>query len=206
MEWKKNYWHRRWIKNREHEVDSLSGGRIGYVHVRGMNDNSFREVYDKVLGEDMNKDALIVDTRYNGGGWLHDDLATFLSGVKYVSYVPRGQKVGLDPQQKWIKPSIVVVNECNYSDAHMFPYTYQTLGIGKLIGMPIAGTGTAVWWEGLQDPRFVFGIPEVGVVTNDGKYLENNQLEPDIKVMNTYLDMIRGVDDQIVKAVEELLK
>ncbi len=198
--------YQRWIKMREKETDSLSGGRVGYVHVRGMDDGSFREVFDKVLGEDMLKDALIVDTRYNGGGWLHDDLATFLSGSKYVSYVPRGQQVGMDPYQKWCKPSVVIMNEANYSDAHMFPFAYKTLGIGKLVGMPVAGTGTAVWWESLQDPSLVFGIPEVGVVTNEGKYLENNQLEPDIKFENTYKASMDGRDEQIEAAVKELMK
>ena len=65
-------------------TDSLSGGKIGYVHVRGMNSTSFREFYSEVLGRNWDKKALIVDTRFNGGGWLHDDLATMLGGKKYV--------------------------------------------------------------------------------------------------------------------------
>lgn len=194
-----------WVKKRTAEVDSLSNGKIGYVHVLAMNDASFRTVFDKVLGENMNKEALIVDIRYNGGGWLHDDLVTFLNGNPYVTYIPRGQTIGTEPLYKWNKPSAVIMGEANYSDAHMFPYAYKTFGLGKLIGMPVAGTGTAVWWEALQDPAYFFGIPEVGVVTGDGKYLENNQLEPDIKVKNSYTELMQGRDEQIEAAVKELL-
>ena len=64
----------RWVDNMEQLTEELSDGRIGYVHVRGMNSSSYREFYSKVLGENFQKEALIVDTRFNGGGWLHDDL------------------------------------------------------------------------------------------------------------------------------------
>jgi len=91
--------YQRWVKNRRAETERLSDGRIGYVHVRGMNSSSFREFYSEVLGRNHEKEALIVDTRFNGGGWLHDDLATMLAGIKYVDFYPRGkhygQRVGL---------------------------------------------------------------------------------------------------------------
>ncbi|MEZ4954715.1 MAG: S41 family peptidase [Saprospiraceae bacterium] len=197
--------YRRWVENCRHLVDSLSGGTLGYVHVRSMNDQSYRTVYEEALGKNGNKQALVVDTRFNGGGWLHDDLATFLDGKKYMSFMPRGQELGTEPQFKWTKPSIVVMSESNYSDAHMFPYTYKALGIGKLVGMPVPGTGTAVWWETLQN-GMVFGIPQVGVVGNDGKYLENQQLEPDIKVPNDPAAVSKGRDQQLEEAVKELQK
>jgi len=88
----------------------------------------------------------------------------------------------------------------------MFPVVYKTLGIGKTVGMPVPGTGTAVWWENLQDQTLTFGIPQVGVMSMDGKYYENNQLEPDFKVFNDYLQVTTGKDQQLEKAVEVLLK
>jgi C-terminal processing protease CtpA/Prc len=197
--------YQRWVKNCREIVEKASGGTVGYVHVRGMNDGSYRTVYEDVLGKNHGKDALIVDTRFNGGGWLHDDLATFLDGKNYMTFMPRGQDLGNEPQFKWSKPSIVVMGESNYSDAHMFPYTYRALGIGKLLGMPVPGTGTAVWWETLQN-GMVFGIPQVGMVGSDGKYLENSQLEPDIKVMNSPEKVSKGQDQQLEEAVKELLK
>ncbi|GAA4398121.1 S41 family peptidase [Nibrella viscosa] len=197
--------YRRWVETRRKEVDRLSDGKVGYVHVRGMNDPSYRTVYEEVLGKCAGKDAVIVDTRFNGGGWLHDDLSTFLKGEKYIEMVPRGQKGGHEPMRKWIKPSAVLMSESNYSDAHMFPYTYKNHKIGKLIGMPVPGTGTAVWWESQIDPTLVFGIPQVGMVTNDGKYMENTQLEPDVLVRNDPEEIAKGRDQQLERAVQELL-
>ncbi len=198
--------YQRWVKKMQDLTDKASNGQVAYMHVRGMNDESYRVFYEQVMGKYTSKKALIVDTRFNGGGWLHDDLATFLSGKKYIEFMPRERKIGLEPQGKWTKPSAVLMGEGNYSDAHMFPVVYKTLNIGKTIGMPVPGTGTAVWWENLQDQTLVFGIPQVGVMTLDGKYYENNQLEPDFKVLNEYLEVTKGKDQQLEKAVEVLLK
>ncbi|HSR40160.1 MAG TPA: S41 family peptidase [Phnomibacter sp.] len=106
--------YRRWVKMMEDMTDKLSGGKVGYVHVQGMNDGSFREVIDKVMGRNYNKQALIVDTRFNGGGWLHDDLNTFLSGKKYLEFAPQGNKVNSsEPMMRWSKPSTVLMSEDN---------------------------------------------------------------------------------------------
>ncbi len=200
-----NLLYKRWVKRMQVLTDKISNGELGYMHVKGMDDESYREFFDQVMGKYVNKKALIVDTRFNGGGWLHDDLATFLSGKKYLDFIPRERKMGVEPANKWIKPSIVIMGEGNYSDAHMFPVVYKTLGIGKLVGMPVPGTGTAVWWERLQDQSLVFGIPQVGVVSLDGKYYENTQLEPDLKVRNEYVEMMKGNDQQLEAAIKELL-
>lgn len=197
----------RWVRQREEMVSRLSGGRVGYVHVKGMDSPSFREVYSKALGKYRACEALIVDTRHNGGGWLHDDLATFLSGKKYIDFKPRGQYIGSEPYNKWTKPSCVLVCEDNYSDASGFPYTYRTLGIGKLVGMPVPGTMTAVWWENQIDSDIVFGIPEVGSFgLKEGRFLENLQIEPDIKVDNDPASVLSGRDPQLEAAVKEMLK
>lgn len=201
-----NLLYKRWIENCRKKVDELSGGKIGYVHVRGMDSESFREVYSELLGRCRNKEVVIVDTRHNGGGWLHDDLATLLSGKEYQRFEPRGQYIGKDPYNKWTKPSCVLVCEDNYSNAHGFPWVYKTLGIGKLIGTPVPGTMTAVWWETQIDPTLVFGIPQVGVKDMQGNYLENLQLLPDIEVYNTPESQLKGEDTQLKVAVEEMLK
>ncbi len=201
--------YRRWTNKMRDMVDKLSGGRVGYVHVQAMNDASYRNVYDEVLGKNLTKEALIVDTRFNGGGWLHEDLSNFLSGRQYIRYEPYGFKPssGGDPMGKWVKPSCVVMNEANYSDAHMFPYVYKTKGLGKLIGMPVPGTGTAVWWETQIDPTMVFGIPMIASVgVKENRALENLQLEPDIMVQNDYNKILSGEDQQIAAAVKEMLK
>ena len=197
----------RWTRMMEHLVDSLSGGKVGYVHVRSMDDPSFRVTFDKVLGRNIDKSALIVDTRFNGGGWLHDDLVTFLGGKLYFTLHPQNHTTkGGESLNKWTKPSCVVMSEGNYSDAFMFPYAYKELGIGKLIGMPVAGTGTAVWWETQINNRIVFGIPMVASYgAGEDHPTENHQLEPDIRVPNEYNKMLGGEDQQIEAAVKEML-
>ena len=201
--------YKRWTKKMSDMVDKLSGGKVGYVHVQAMNDNSYRNVYEEVLGKNIAKQALIVDTRFNGGGWVHEDLSNFLSGKQYLTYALYGftPSGGGEPQGKWWKPSCVVMNEANYSDAHMFPYVYKTKGIGKLIGEPVPGTGTAVWWETQIDPTMVFGIPMIAsVAVKEKRPLENFQLEPDILVQNDYNKVLNGEDQQIEAAVKEMLK
>lgn len=198
----------RWTRKMEQLVDSLSHGQLGYVHVQSMNDPSFRVTFDKVLGRNYEKKALIVDTRFNGGGWLHDELVTFLGGKIYFQLRPQGHKTeGGESLSKWDKPSCVLMSEGNYSDAFMFPYAYKELNIGKLIGMPVAGTGTAVWWETQIDKTIVFGIP---MITSWGigetHATENHQLEPDIKVLNEYNKVLTGEDQQLEAAVKEMLK
>ena len=197
--------YRRWVKAQRAIVDKISGGRLAYVHVRGMNDKSFRTVFGEALGAQSGKEALIVDTRFNGGGNLHDQLATFLSGKKYLEFFPRGQSLGFEPRNRWTKPSVVLMSESNYSDAHLFPWTYRHLGIGKLVGMPVAGTGTAVWWETLQDPTLYFGIPMVGFRDFKGIYMERALLQPDIRIANDPTELSKGRDYQLEAAVKELL-
>ena len=199
--------YKRWVKRNEKMVETLSGGRIAYVHVKGMDSPSFRNVYSELLSDrNRNKEAVIVDTRHNGGGWLHDDLATLLSGKEYQRFVPRGQYIGSDPFNKWLKPSCVMICEDNYSNAHGFPWVYKELKIGKLIGAPVPGTMTAVWWERQIDPTIVFGIPQVGCMDMRGQYMENKQLEPDIKVYNSPEKSLKGEDEQLAAAVKEMLK
>jgi len=209
MEYQLRY--ERWIEQRNALVEKLSNGRLGYVHIRGMNDGSFRDFYSEVMGRHFNKEAIVIDTRFNGGGWLHDDLVAFLSGKHYVDFYPRndedpGQNFFGEPGKRWSKPSILVVSESNYSDAHFFPVAYRENEIGEIVGMPVPGTTTAVWWERMHTGDVIFGIPQLGVKTLDGVYLENTQLEPDHKVNLDPESASKGEDPQIAKAVEVMLQ
>lgn len=199
--------YKRWVDRNRAIVDSVSKGRIAYVHVKAMDSESFRTVYSELLSDkNRYKDAVIVDERHNGGGWLHDDLCTLLSGKQYQEFVPHGKVVGKDPFNKWTKPSCVLICEDDYSNGHGFPWVYKELGIGKLIGAPVAGTMTAVWWETLMDRSLVFGIPQVGCRDMRGTFGENTTLYPDIEVYNSPEDYINGHDTQLIRAVEEMMK
>lgn len=198
--------YRRWVDRNRKKVEEMSAGRVGYIHVKGMDSESFRKTFSDLLGRYRNCDAIIIDTRHNGGGWLHEDLAILLSGKEFAKFTPRGQYVGSDPFNRWTKPSCVLMCEDNYSNAHGFPWTYKTLGLGKLIGAPVPGTMTAVWWESQIDPTIVFGVPQTGMIDMQGNYLENQQLEPDVKVYNTPEQQLAGEDAQLEAAVAEMLK
>jgi len=196
----------RWVKKREADVERLSGGRLGYVHIQSMGDPSFRSIYSDILGRFNKKEAIVIDTRFNGGGRLHEDLEILFSGKKYFTQVIRGVESCDMPSRRWNKPSIMIVGEANYSNAHGSPWVYRHQEIGKLVGMPVPGTMTSVSWETTQDPTLVFGIPIVGYHLPDGSYLENQQLEPDFKIANAPDKIVTGEDQQLEKAVVELLK
>ena len=100
----------------------------------------------------------------------------------------------------------MLICEANNSNAHGTPWVYKTRELGSLVGMPVPGTMSSVNWETLQDPSMFFGIPVIGYRTKEGNYLENTQLEPDFKVRNDYDQVTAGRDQQLEKAVEQLLK
>ncbi len=196
----------RWVKSRRAEVERLSGGRLGYAHIRGMNDGAYREIFEEVFGRAVDKDGIVLDTRWNGGGNLVEPLTVFLTGQVYARSVPRGRQIGVEPGNRWTKPSIVVMNEGNYSDAHCFPTAYKVLGIGETVGMQVPGTCTSVWWERLQDKSLTFGIPQVGYIDPAGNMAENNHLNADHEVDNDPALEVTGRDQQLEKAVEVLMK
>ena len=201
-----NLLYKRWVKQRAADVDKWSDGRLGYVHIQSMGDDSFRSVYSDILGKYNNREGIVIDTRFNGGGRLHEDIEVLFSGKKYFTQVVRGREACDMPSRRWNKPSIMLTCEANYSNAHGTPWVYSHQKLGKLVGMPVPGTMTSVSWERLQDPSLVFGIPVIGYRLPDGSYLENTQLEPDIKVANSPETIVKGEDTQLKTAVEELLK
>lgn len=203
-QWNEVLYHR-WVERNRTEVERLSGGRLGYIHIEAMNSESFRETYSELLGRYRHKEAVVVDVRHNGGGWLHEDLMVLLGGKEYQRFVAQGQYIGSDPFNQWTKPSCMLVCEDNYSNAHGTPQLYQALKLGKLVGAPVPGTMTAVWWENQIDPSLVFGIPQVGCVDMEGNYAENHELEPDVLIYNSPADVLQGRDAQLEVAVKTLL-
>ena len=198
--------YKRWIKSRAAEVERLSNGRLGYVHIEGMDDASYRDVYSDILGKFNLKEGIVIDTRFNGGGRLHEDIEILFSGHKYFTQVIRGREVCDMPSRRYNHPSIMLQAEGNYSNAHGTPWVYSHQKIGKLVGAPVPGTMSSVNWETLQDASLVFGVPVIGYQLPDGSYLENTQLEPDVPVLNLPETVVTGTDLQLEAAVRELLK
>jgi len=198
--------YKRWIKSRAAEVERLSNGRLGYVHIEGMDDASFRDVYSDILGKYNLKEGIVIDTRHNGGGRLHEDIEILFSGHKYFTQVIRGREACDMPSRRYNHPSIMLQAEGNYSNAHGTPWVYSHQKIGKLVGAPVPGTMSSVNWETMQDPSLIFGVPVVGYQLPDGSYLENTQLEPDVLILNRPETVVTGTDLQLEAAVRELLK
>jgi len=197
--------YKRWVKRNQDEVDRLSGGKLGYIHIPGMSDGAYRSVFEETMGKFFNKNGLVVDTRFNGGGDLVADLATFFSGKKFMDYAVDNRSAGFEPNFRWTKPIISLANEANYSDGHCYAYMIKDLNLGKLVGQPIPGTCTFAGWEVLQDNSIRWGVPSLGVKGMNGKYLENAQTYPDVTVWNDYEKVSIGKDQQLEEAIKLLL-
>ncbi len=198
--------YKRWVRQRQADVEKWSNGRLGYVHIASMADDSFRTLYSDVLGKYNDCEGIVIDIRWNGGGRMHEDIEVMFSGQKYLTQEVRGVDICDMPSRRWNKSSIMLMSEACYSNAHGTPWVYKHQGIGKLVGAPVPGTMTSVNWVTMQDPTMVFGIPVVGYRTAEGTYLENAQLEPDVYVLNSPETVVKGEDTQLRTAVETLLK
>lgn len=195
----------RWVRRNRLEVDSLSNGKLGYIHIPGMNDGAYRDAFEEALGRFATREGLVVDTRFNGGGDLVADLEMFLTGEYFFNYTTDTRSTGYEPNFRWTRPSVALANEANYSDGHCFAYAYKEMGIGPLVGMPTPGTCTFAGWEGLPN-GIRWGVPGMGVKNAEGEYLENMQTDPTIRVMNEYNLRAAGRDQQLEAAVAELMR
>jgi Tol biopolymer transport system component/C-terminal processing protease CtpA/Prc len=198
--------YKRWVRKNQEEVDRLSKGELGYIHIPGMSDEPYRNTYEEVMGKYHDRKGIIIDTRFNGGGDLVSDLAMFFTGKKFIDYSIESRSLGYEPGFRWTKPSVAMVNEANYSDGHCFACGYQELGIGKMIGMPVPGTCSFAGWEALQDGSIFWGAVPVSAKNSKGEWMENHETVPEIQIKNDPNIITKGRDQQLEKAVEELLK
>ncbi|WP_194852251.1 S41 family peptidase [Nonlabens antarcticus] len=197
--------YKRWVKQNEKEVEDKSNGQLGYVHIPGMGDGPYRDVYEKMMGKYYNRKGVIVDTRFNGGGDLVADLAAFFTGTPFISYETEQKAVGGEPTSRWTKPTLAIINEAQYSDGHCFACGYTDLKIGKTVGMPTPGTCSFAGWERLPDGSR-WGVVPISAKDINGNWMENNQTEPTIQVKNIPGKIDKGIDQQLDRAIEELLK
>ena len=195
----------RWVKINEKEVEKLSKGALGYVHIPGMGDGPYRSIYQDMMGKYSEKKGVIVDTRFNGGGDLVADLAMFFTGVPFITYATEAKVVGGEPTSRFTKPTLSIFNESMYSDGHCYASGYTDLKIGKTVGMPVPGTCSFAGWEGLPNGSR-WGVVPVSAKNKAGEWMENNQTEPMIKVKNMPGQIDNGIDQQLLRSIKELLK
>ena len=147
----------------------------------------------------------MIDTRFNGGGRLHEDIEVMFSGKKYLTQDVHGVETTDMPSRRWNKTECDGDRRGQLLECPWHSWVYRHLGLGKLVGILVPGTMSSVNWVTLQDPSLVFGIPVTGFRTSEGYYLENTQLEPDVKVANDPATVVKGEDAQLRAAVESLL-
>jgi tricorn protease len=211
-----------WVENRKKLVEKFSNGRLGYIHIKGMDFPSFEVVEREFTAAGFGKDGLIIDVRYNGGGSTADYLMTILNYKQHAYTIPRGASEDLEKDKlkfkdyypigerlvyaAWTKPSIALCNEGSYSNAEIFSHAYKSLGIGKLVGVPTNGSVISTGGKGLMDGSFV-RLPLRGWFTKaTNKNQELGPAIPDIIVENQPDWIAKGTDDQLKAAVDELLK
>jgi len=198
--------YRRWVKKNQEEVDKLSKGTLGYVHIPSMSDGPYRTTYEEMMGKYLDRKGVVVDARFNSGGDLVSDLAMFFTGRKFLENAIESRSLGDEPPFRWTKPTVALYDEAIYSDGHCFACGYKDLGIGTTIGMPVPGTCSWSSWELLPDGATRWGAVPVGVKNGKGQWLENVQTVPDVVVKNEPAVIAKDRDQQLERAVEELLK
>ncbi len=209
LSYRENYdlFYENWVEERRVKTEKLSKGKIGYVHIRRMNFSSYRKFYQELFTKNLDKEALIIDVRNNGGGYTHDLLIEILTRKPYALSSSRifGAETYKTPSERIDKPMIVLINENSFSDAEIFPTLFQELKLGKVVGMPTSGSVI-----GTGHIRFMDGsgmrMPSHGWFTLQKENMEGSGVEPDILVEPTPKQIINDEDAQLQRAVEELLQ
>jgi len=211
-----------WVDSRKELTEEYSGGRLGYIHIRGMNLTSFERFERELMASGHGKEGIVIDVRWNGGGWTTDYLMTVLNVRQHAYTVPRGATNNLSrdheeyrehypfserlPEAWWTKPSVAISNESSYSNAEIFSHAYKNLDIGTLVGKPTFGAVISTGGLGLMDGSFVRMPFRAWYVKATDKNMENGPAVPDIIVDNAPDSKANGEDPQLKKAVDVLLE
>ena len=174
--------------------------------MKNMGQGELEQFINDMTQELSGKDALILDIRYNTGGNVHDEVLRFLSQRSYLQWKYR--EGTLTSQSNFApsdKPIVLLTNEQSLSDAEMTAQGFKALHLGTIIGNETYHWIIFTSAVGLVDGSSV-RMPAWGCYTNDGKDLEKTGVQPDIRVINTFEDKLNGRDQQLDRAVEELLK
>jgi tricorn protease len=195
-----------WVRSRREMVERLSAGRIGYIHLPDTAGDGNRELH-KHFYPQARKEALIVDVRYNGGGFIPDRMIELLARPRLSFWAQRGIEPSRTPAFAHVGPKVCLINGYSSSGGDAFPYYFRALGLGKLIG-----TRT---WGGLigisGNPGFVDGgslnLPTFRFFDTDGRWaVEGVGVAPDVEVLDRPELVAAGRDPTLEKAIEVLLE
>lgn len=194
-----------WMEQCQQRVDDKTNKQVAYIHMKNMGQGELQRFLTEMVSEGHDREALILDLRYNTGGNVHDEVLRFLQQRPYLQWKYRDGT--LTPQPNFgpaAKPMVLLINEQSLSDAEMTATGFKELGLGKLIG-----TETYRWiiftsGKGLVDGSF-YRLPSWGCYTLDGKNIEKTGVSPDVYIKNTMKDRLNGLDPQLDKAIEMVL-
>ena len=196
----------KWVNERRVMVDKLSGGRIGYIHVPNTSIEGNRELFQGMYTY-YDREALIIDDRYNGGGFIPDRMADLLDRHSLIYWHRNGLLPFKSPNISHDGPKAMLINGYSSSGGDAFPYFFKKMGLGKLIGTRTWGglvgySGNA----GLVDGGNI-SVPQFGAFEEDkGWIIEGIGVYPDIEVVDRPEQLAKGIDPCIEKAVEVLLQ
>ncbi|MDP7302153.1 MAG: S41 family peptidase, partial [Pirellulaceae bacterium] len=199
-----------WIDDNQRRVDEASEGKLGYMHIRGMNMTSFYRFERELYAVGAGKDGIVIDVRENGGGSTTDHLLTVLTQPAHAITVPRGGVMGY-PQDRsvyatWRKPIVVLCNQNSFSNAEIFSHAIKTLKRGRLVGVTTAGGVISTGGTRIMDMGFL-RMPFRGwYVMGTGEDMELNGAVPHFEIWPAPGDMPAGKDLQLDKAVKVLIK
>ncbi|MCI0685506.1 MAG: S41 family peptidase [Gemmataceae bacterium] len=196
----------RWAAANARRVSELSKGRLGYIHIPNMQQPGLDRFLRQLYSDNFDKDGLVLDVRYNGGGFTHESILNYLLGKEHTTFSQRNGAQGFVlnfGDRKWTRPLVCLVNNRSYSDAEIFPHAFRVHRLGKLVGQAtgghVIGTRNFTLIDGSQ-----FRMPRIGVRTNKGVNMEKEGVVPDV-VVDVHPDALaRGDDAQLDKAVEVL--
>ncbi len=198
-----------WVEKTRAQVEELSEGKLGYLHIRGMNFPSFRQMEEDLYHAGVGKDGLIIDVRFNGGGSTTDHVLTALTQPVHAITQSRGSGEGYPQDRKiyasWNKPIVVMCNEHSFSNAEILSHAIKEIGRGRLVGMRTAGGVISTGSVGLIDGGTVRMPMRGWYLVGDGADMELNGCEPDFAFWNDPTWAAPGGEDsQLTKAVEVL--
>ncbi|HLX61185.1 MAG TPA: S41 family peptidase [Planctomycetota bacterium] len=205
----KTLMYKQWVEQRRAYVDKISHGRLGYVHMADMLENSLNQLYVDLDAENHTREGVVIDIRNNDGGFVDPYAIDVLARRPYLTMTPRGQGIAsgrtLLGQRALEAPTILVTNQHSLSDAESFTEGYRSLKLGKVVGEPTAGWIIFTSNEPLLDGSSL-RIPHTRVLTTSGEAMEMKPRRVDLEVTRPIGECYSGHDCQLDVAVEELLK
>ncbi|WP_047418065.1 S41 family peptidase [Cellulophaga sp. Hel_I_12] len=193
-----------WVANNQKYIDAKSDKKVAYIHMKNMSGGELENFKREMVSEANQREAIILDLRYNTGGNVHDEVLQFLSQKPYLQWKYRNGAMASQPNfAPAVKPIILLINEQSLSDAEMTAAGFKTLGLGKIIGVETYRWIVFTSSKGLVDGSS-YRLPSWGCYTLDGDNLEKTGVAPDIQVSENFKDRLEGKQPQLDKALEEI--